>query len=233
MLEPVARTKLSDQVFAQLRDRILADAYRPGQRLPSERELCEQLAVNRSSVREALKRLEQARLIATRQGGGSTVLDYRTHAGFDLLRHLVAPGGELDAKALLGLFEFAAVNWPEIARLAALRAGDDEREELERITMEIEACDPLDAARLQDLDLVLFSLLARASQNIALILVMNSIHGVYEDFRQVFTAAYARVAAHAIPRYRQLSDAVQSGNAAAASRICREHLLALAASVHG
>ena len=74
MLKPVARTNLSDQVFDQLRDKILAGEYEPGQRLPSERLLCESLEVNRSSVREALKRLEHVRLISTRQGGGSRVL---------------------------------------------------------------------------------------------------------------------------------------------------------------
>ena len=63
MLKPVARTKLSDQVFTQLRDKILSSEYPPGERLPSERELCASLDVNRSSVREALKRLEHARLI--------------------------------------------------------------------------------------------------------------------------------------------------------------------------
>jgi GntR family transcriptional regulator, transcriptional repressor for pyruvate dehydrogenase complex len=95
MLKPVERQNLSNQVFEQLRDTILSEEYSPGERLPSERELCDILKINRSSVREALKRLEEARLIRIRHGEGSVVQDFRNNAGFDLLRHLVMPGGRL------------------------------------------------------------------------------------------------------------------------------------------
>lgn len=76
MLKPVRRQSLSDAVFDQLRDRIVSGAMRAGDPLPAERALCEALGVNRGAVREALKRLAQARLVAVQHGGASRVLDF-------------------------------------------------------------------------------------------------------------------------------------------------------------
>ncbi len=228
MLKPVARASLSDQVFAQLRDSILLGTYAPGERLPPERELCERFAVNRSSIREALKRLEHVRLIETRHGGGSTVLDFRSHGGFDLLRDLVAPGGQLNPLAARSLFELAAVTWPEMARLAALRADVTQLEAMEAVVSQIEACGPGQSARLQDLDLELFCLIARASENLALLLVLNSVKSVYDTYRSLFTAMYEQRLTDGGKSYRRMVQAIRRGQAPAAARACRKLLDSLA-----
>src|SRR4051812_27937090 len=83
---PASRTSVSDHVFAQLRDAILAGDYRPDDSLPSERDLATGFAVNRHAVREALRRLQQLGLVKVAQGGATKVLDWREHAGLDLAR---------------------------------------------------------------------------------------------------------------------------------------------------
>src|SRR4030042_3447438 len=122
MLKPIDRSALSKQVFEQLKEEIIEKRYGPGEHLPPERELCEILKVNRSSVREALRRLEQARLIEVRQGEGCMVLDFRTNAGFDLLGDLIVLGGKINSLAIRSIFEFRSLICPEIARLEALRS---------------------------------------------------------------------------------------------------------------
>ena len=59
---------LSGQIYSQLRAEILSDRYAAGDALPSERRLSEELETNRHAVREALKRLQQAGLVAISQG---------------------------------------------------------------------------------------------------------------------------------------------------------------------
>src|SRR5512147_1770870 len=88
-LTPIPRKSLSDAVFEQLRDQIVNGQMQPGSPLPAERILCEALGVNRSSVREGLRRLQQAGLVAVRHGGASQVLDYHGSAGLDLLESLL------------------------------------------------------------------------------------------------------------------------------------------------
>ena len=68
-IAPVARSAVSDSVFAHLVDEILSGRVAVDDALPSERELALAFAVNRHAIREALKRLQQARLmLATRPG---------------------------------------------------------------------------------------------------------------------------------------------------------------------
>lgn len=92
----------ADTIAENLRAQILNGKYAPGERLPSERELAERLAVNRSSVREALKQLEQLGMITIRRGGGARVLPFEK-AGLGALRHALGaltPDRELVAQWL-------------------------------------------------------------------------------------------------------------------------------------
>ncbi|KPL61050.1 hypothetical protein AM506_04060 [Rossellomorea vietnamensis] len=64
---------------------ISKDCLKPGDKIPSERELSERLNVGRSSVREALRALELLGLIETRRGEGTFLRDFRDHHLIDLL----------------------------------------------------------------------------------------------------------------------------------------------------
>jgi GntR family transcriptional regulator, transcriptional repressor for pyruvate dehydrogenase complex len=72
-LEPIQRTPLIDEVVVRLRELIESSRYAPGDRLPSERSLSEDLRVGRSTIREALRTLEALGLIELRQGRGAFV----------------------------------------------------------------------------------------------------------------------------------------------------------------
>lgn len=69
-LPPVSRNTLTNVVAARLAAAILSGKLKSGEQLPSERELMKHLGVSRSTVREALKALEQSHLIEARSGVG-------------------------------------------------------------------------------------------------------------------------------------------------------------------
>ena len=71
-------TPIYDTAAETLRRRILRGRYRPGTRLPTERELCGDLRVSRITVRRALQILEEERLIDRRQGSGTYVAPHPT-----------------------------------------------------------------------------------------------------------------------------------------------------------
>lgn len=75
-------------VFEDLRLQILAGKLSPGERLPGERELAAQYGTNRNTLREAVRRLEQARLVTVRHGQGVTVADFRKTGTMELLAPL-------------------------------------------------------------------------------------------------------------------------------------------------
>lgn len=73
------------EIVKQLRHMITEDRLKPGDKLPSERELSERLNVGRSSVREALRALELLGLIETRRGEGTFIRDFKGHQLIPLL----------------------------------------------------------------------------------------------------------------------------------------------------
>src|SRR5215470_18080479 len=62
------------QVVRALKDDIVSGVYPVGSQLPTEEELCERFSVSRYTVREALRRLREDRLVASRRGAGTTVI---------------------------------------------------------------------------------------------------------------------------------------------------------------
>ena len=113
--------RISDRVHASLRADILAGKLAPGDALPSERRLAEDLGVNRHAVREALKRLEQAGLVAISQGGATRVRDWRDTGGLEILLDLQA-GTEPPADLARSVLELRASVGVDAARRCAERA---------------------------------------------------------------------------------------------------------------
>jgi GntR family transcriptional repressor for pyruvate dehydrogenase complex len=120
--DDAVRRALPDEVADRIRAKILKGTLKPGDRLPSERELAEELQVNRGSVREALKKLEQLRLISIQQGSGIRVCKLE-EASFDLVRDIILEDGELDTSWPRDLLELSEALLPGVLRLALERAS--------------------------------------------------------------------------------------------------------------
>jgi len=220
-LHPVRKQSLSDAVFEQLRDQIVSGAMLPGAPLPAERVLCEALGVNRGSVREALKRLQQSRLVSVRHGGTSHVLDYRASAGLDLLADLiVTSAGGFDLRILRGLVEMRSALAPDIARLAAERGRPAQRDALER-TADAMAARRGDLPALQELAAQFWSHLVDASDNLAYRFAYNSLRAMYDQCRDLFVQVMAEEIGDVGP-YRAIAVAVRARDAAAAATVARE-----------
>src|SRR5438270_6926438 len=124
---------VSDQVFRSLLEAALAGRYAPGEKLPTQRALAADLGVTMSSLREALKRLEQMGLIDVRHGDAMRVRDWREHGGLDVIAHLLLLSGGVDAGVLADVFEARALMLAELAELAARRRTAPEARRLEQL----------------------------------------------------------------------------------------------------
>jgi GntR family transcriptional regulator, transcriptional repressor for pyruvate dehydrogenase complex len=220
MLKPVHKQSLSEAVFLQLRDQIVNGELAPGASLPAERVLCEALGVNRGSIREALRRLQQSRLVSVRHGGTSQVLDYRASAGLDLLADLVLPAnGRIDARIVRGIIEMRSALAPDIARRAAERRTADNLVLLEATVARMrERAGDLTA--LQDLAVTFWSDLVDASDNLAYRLAYNSLRSTYDQCRALFTQVLADEIGDT-GGYAAILAAVSSGDAEKAARRAR------------
>jgi DNA-binding FadR family transcriptional regulator len=141
-----AAPTVSAQIHARLRREILAGRHPPGSALPSERRLSEQLGASRHAVREALKRLQQAGLVAISQGGATRVRDWRRHGGLELLLEVAADGEappELHAER--AAMEMRAAIGADAARLCARRADAARRAQVRARAEQLAAVDDLAA----------------------------------------------------------------------------------------
>jgi GntR family transcriptional repressor for pyruvate dehydrogenase complex len=127
-LDPVPRATLSEQVAKQIAARISAGDWLPGEKLPSEAELCKAFNVGRSSLREALTSLAFIGLIRVRAGGGSYVAEQPS-------AYYTSPwlnSGLLTSAQALGEFvEARLILETELAGLCAQRVTPAELDELE------------------------------------------------------------------------------------------------------
>jgi GntR family transcriptional repressor for pyruvate dehydrogenase complex len=121
-IEPPNRCTLAQEVANQLIELMLAGHLQPGDRLPSQQELTEQLQVGRSTVREALHTLNAMGLVELKHGQGTFVkpLTARSIVRSDILAHII------DKQMSEHLFEARQIIEPQIAGLAAQRATDDD-----------------------------------------------------------------------------------------------------------
>src|SRR5690606_37467655 len=79
-IQPIQSRRLYQDIASQLKALVDAGELRPGERLPTERELCAKLAVSRTAVREALIALELAGIVDVRTGQGVFVRDRASRA---------------------------------------------------------------------------------------------------------------------------------------------------------
>lgn len=210
--EPVKRTKVSSQVAGTIRDAIVSGGYRPGEPLPTERALAGQFRVNRSSVREALHRLEAWGLVEIRHGAGARVTDFLATAGLQLLPFLLAPGGQVDPKLLGDLLSLRVVLLGWTAEEAALRATPDSLARLSSILTELESTEA--TGRRQELDYDFFQELVAMTDNQVLAMLANGIRAVYLENRELFPLMYG-TQFHS-DHHRRTLEAVRSGDGAAA-----------------
>jgi DNA-binding FadR family transcriptional regulator len=124
-LDPIRLPQVYEHVVSTIKGEIASGGLRPGDRLPSERDLARTLRVGRPSVREAIAELQNEGIVKTRQSSGTFVAP---DAPDVLVLQRSAEQGNADASpsALLDVRVFLEA---ATARLAALRAQPDEQAE--------------------------------------------------------------------------------------------------------
>lgn len=223
MFAAIQKQRLSDTVYEQLMDRIVARKLEPGTELPAERLLAEKLGVNRGAVREALKRLQQAGLIQIRQGGNSVVLDYEAEGGLELLPSLLTGAdGHLNPVVARSIMAMRSSLAPDIAASAARKGGPKLADELDEILRSMRTSSN-DNATLQALALEFWTRLVQHGGSIAYRLAFNSMNKTYKSIWKLMTKVLE-------PEFRdfdnlqRLANAVRGGDGDTAHACARKHV---------
>jgi DNA-binding FadR family transcriptional regulator len=208
---------ISSRIHSRLRADILGGRYAPGDALPSERRLSEELESSRHAVREALKRLQQAGLVAISQGGATRVRDWRRHGGLELLLEGEVPESLGARRAAM---EMRACIGADAARRCAQRADALLRAQIRARAEQLVSVEDLHARNAHYE--VLWDLIVDGANNIAYRLALTTLVA-----RQTIASVKAEDVAREIEddgRLRELVGAIAGGDAEQAHEWARELL---------
>lgn len=220
----IKQERLSGSVARELEKMILEGLLEPGERLPSERQLAQEMNVSRPSLREALQKLEASGLVETRHGGGTFV----RNAIADGVTAPLADVFHRHPEAALDFIEFRETLDGIGAYYAALRGtADDHKMLAERFTAIEQAHEHGDPGLEAQRDAEFHIAIAEASHNIIL---LHVVRGLLELLRD--DVIFNRAQLYSQPGQRQLLlehhrlilDAILSGDAEKARDAAQAHM---------
>ncbi|MGE0231786.1 MAG: FadR/GntR family transcriptional regulator [Flavobacteriaceae bacterium] len=221
--EPVVSLRAADNVGAQIRNKIETGDLKPGDRLPSERELAAQFNVSRNTVREAIRSLETAGVIQLKKGatGGAFIREGSSMgvvASFsDLLAlRTISPEHLGEARAIVGSVA---------ARLACERASEEDMRRMEACVEEaVAGAEAGDMDRRSRANFQFHLELARATKNPILEILTDAITSINKKFAErVGPPPNEEI----IPSRKRLMRLLKARDADGASREMEDHLVRL------
>ncbi len=222
--QKVQPEKLSHAVQRQIELLILRGVLRPGERLPSERELSEKLGVSRPSLREAIAELQDRGLLTSRAGAGIFVAEVLGSAFAPALIRLFADHEE----AVFDYISFRRDMEGLAAERAAHLASDTDLQVVNTIFGKMEAVhskrNPADEARL---DAEFHMAIIEASHNVVMLHMMRSMfdllrEGVFYNRQVMFKQRTTRSAL--LDQHRAINDALQARDPQAARAAIEAHM---------
>lgn len=191
--KPLKKTRLYEEVAAQIKQAIYEGTLRPGDRLPSERELCRIFEVGRPTVREALRTLSVMGLVEIHRGTkGSTVKESDVAQYMEAIREQLAWLIRADEKTLKELWEVRKyIEWG-ISHSVAERATQRDLRKLDRLIEKMEACQ-------EDIE-TYFSLAVEFHQQLALATQNKIFFLIWEMFHDILLKGYVPILRQIFPQ---------------------------------
>lgn len=223
--EQVTRIRAYEAVVSQVEERILKGELRPGDRLPSERELCTQMGVSRPTVREAMRALENAGMVALRPNDP---------AGGAIVR---MPDGADFGRSLLSLVRFSQMSLADLigfrmlieTAACYLAADADNPGQVDAIIEAHEAVErALDGtdAEFVAADIEFHVAIARASGNRMLELCTNAVKSAMGSLiGDTMVRTQGAVKREFIRRHQLIVEAIKAGSAQGAAERAREDIV--------
>ena len=226
-LAPVATVRASEAIYEQIKGKILSGALRPGDRLPSERQLMEMLGRSRPTIREALRMLERDGFLHISPGAhGATVQKFDTANIEQPLETMLRIGDVTISE----LYEFRMQCECTIAGWAAERRGEEDVLHLKALIADAEGLlAKKDYPGFLEMDAAFHQSLAKASKNEVACIITGVFQTITERFlspelEKKTTLALKRTCQSMLEGHREIVLAVEAGDEARARQAMGSHL---------
>jgi len=220
-LKPIARKRISDHVFDQLRKLIFSGELKSGQKVMTERELADALDVSRNSVREAINKLVIMGLVEQRQGQGTFVCSVE-----DAVKIPLGTVMEAQEASLVDLLELRLGIECNAAAMAARRATDEDLAAMEAALDEMIA-DTATGGLGTGSDLSFHMAIAAATKNPMQIYIMkNVVDFLHIGIRENLIHLYEKPEniSTILEQHQAIYQAIRSGNPDTAFQAMKNHI---------
>ena len=215
--EAIRKNKVYEEVAEQI-ERQIFTKLRPGDKLPSERELAEMLKVSRGSVRDAIRGFELRGLVEPRQGTGTIFCEAATES----LPSPFANALNRRRERVSELLDFRKMLEPPLAARAAMHASPDEISEMEEI-LQRQKEKLVHGEASVDEDAEFHYTLALASGNSVVLKVLDIIMDLLRDTRERSLQVDGRPQ-KSLAGHRRILAAIKRHDAEAAKSAMRRHI---------
>lgn len=171
---------LSQEVENQLKKSITDHTFKPGEKLPTELELCEQFQVSRVTIREALKSLKKSGLILTKRGmnAGAYVCELNADAITESFHNLIQMG-KVDYDHLI---EVRLYLEPATARSVAIHATENTIDSLDRLLDQVQKTVLTSCRKARLLNVSFHCEVAKMCSNPIIHFITESVTHAYSEF---------------------------------------------------
>jgi GntR family transcriptional repressor for pyruvate dehydrogenase complex len=215
--EVIRKGKVYEEVAKQI-ERLILKKLKPGDKLPSERELAEMLEVSRSSIRDAIRSLELMGLVEPRQGLGTIVRERSAESVAKPFVDVLNRRHEMVTE----LLDFRKMIEPPLAARAATHVTPDEIAEMEEILLRQEVKhDRGDPAVAEDAEF--HYSIALASGNTVVLKVIDTLMDLLRDTRERSLQVKGRPQ-KSLAGHRRILAAIKRHDAEAAKSAMRRHI---------
>jgi len=179
---PVKKSNISDEITTQILKLVFSGTFRPGDRLPPERELAIRFDTNRNTLREAIRNLETLNVVAARQGDGLRVLDFQETGEINLLPHFLQFSDEFEAQVavIADMLQLRRMLLAEVAGLLSSRSTPPELEKLKALVSS-QRKNRGDTRMMMTTDLEISQTMVQASGSLAFRWIFNTTAKLYRE----------------------------------------------------
>lgn len=212
---------LSQRIVQQIEELIREKKLLAGEKLPTEKELCDMFSVSRTALREALQMLSAKGLISIRKGSGIRVNEYSSEHVTNPLSLYFELNFNVDYA--LHLVHVRQMVEPQVAKLAAQNRTDEDVKKLEKIIKKMtdSQIDPTEKATC---DVNFHKTITEASGNPILPVFMNSLYELMPKIKSMILAKVPNAGSSGEVYHKRIFDAIIQQNPEAAFEEMTEHL---------
>ena len=175
--KPITRSRLHEEIVTIIQKQIMDGNIAPGSKLPTEREMAENFNVNRATVREALRKLENLDLVEIRHGDGLYVKNYLESGNLDLIKAAFNMEGR--DEIIINILEARRYVVPQMASLAAQRRTKADIDELQQAITKPEMT-------MLERDIKVHQIIARATHNLLCTVGLNFFNEIFRDYGHLY-----------------------------------------------